>query len=403
MSWPFRYESGVTLFDREKAFSGYMLYTGTPRRAAAEPNEASGEIYLMDMQGNIVHTWKTVYPPWYARLTPEGHLVVTMRCSRPAPKRPGYDDYHMGGATGMLMELDWNSDILFQHFDPCMHHDFRKLPNGNYIYVGWEEVPPDLAKRVRGGQKGTEHKDGSMYGDFFREIDASGNTVWEWHGIEHFDPDIDIIGAIHPREEWTHINDVDLMPDGNILSSSRHTDGAFIIDRRSGDIIWRWGNVAYLDEETGQVEHRDIRKPDNMGGPHDAHLITEGLPGAGNILIYDNAMYTFYSRTLELNTESGEIVWQSEPEFGIEGYVAGRVHFSPFISGSDRMPNGNTVVTSGGNGVVFELTSKNELVWHWVRPTPTPDSAVKWGIFRAHRFAPDYCPHFKNLPPAEGE
>ena len=403
MSWPYKYESGVTLYDREKASSGYTLYTGTPRRAAAEPNEAAGEIYLMDMQGDIVHTWKTVYPAWYARLTPEGHLVVTMRCSRPAPKRPGYDDYHMGGATGMLMELDWNSDILFQHFDPCMHHDFRKLPNGNYIYVGWEEVPPDLAKRVRGGQKGTEHKDGSMYGDFFREIDASGNTVWEWHGIEHFDPDIDIIGAIHPREEWTHINDVDLMPDGNILSSSRHTDGAFIIDRRSGDIIWRWGNVAYLDEETGQVEHRDIRKPDNMGGPHDAHLITEGLPGAGNILIYDNAMYTFYSRALELNTESGEIVWQSEPEFGIEGYVAGRVHFSPFISGSDRMPNGNTVVTSGGNGVVFELTSKNELVWHWVRPTPTPDSAVKWGIFRAHRFAPDYCPQFKNLPPAEGE
>lgn len=403
MAWPYKYESGVTLYDKSKAFTGYTLFTNMPRRAAAEPHAAPGEVFLMDMQGNIVHTWKTIYPPWYARLMPDGHLIVVMRCSKPSPRRPGYDAFHMGGATGMLMELDWDSNILFQHFDPRMHHDFRKLSNGNYIYVGWEEVPPDLAKKVRGGQKGTEHKDGTMFGDFFREIDPSGNTVWEWHGIDHFDPDIDIIGMIHPREEWTHINDVDVMPDGNILSDSRHTDGAFIIDRESGDIIWRWGNVAYLDEETGQIEHRDIRDPKTMGGPHDGHCIASGLPGEGNMLIYDNAMYTFYSRALEVDIKTGEVVWQSEPEFGIEGYVSGRVHFSPFISGSDRFPNGNTVVTCGGNGVVFEVTRENELVWHWVRPDPETEGAVRWGVFRAHRFAPDYCPQFQGLPSPEGE
>ena len=109
-----------------------------------------------------------------------------------------------------------------------------------------------------------------------------------------------------------------------------------------------------------------------MGGPHDGHLIAEGLPGEGNMLIYDNAMYTFYSRALEVDIKTGEVAWQSEPEFGIEGYVSGRVHFSPFISGADRFPNGNTVVTCGGNGVVFEVTRENELVWHWVRPDPEP-------------------------------
>ncbi|MBW1912440.1 MAG: aryl-sulfate sulfotransferase, partial [Deltaproteobacteria bacterium] len=266
---------------------------------------------------------------------------------------------------------------------------------GNYIYVCWEVVPPDLVKKVRGGQKGTEHKDGTMFGDYFREIDSSGETVWEWHGIDHFDPDIDIIGAIHNREEWTHINDVDIMPDGNILSDSRHTDGAFIIDRQSGDIIWRWGNVAYLDEETGQIEHRNTRDPKTMGGPHDGHLIAEGLPGAGNMLIYDNGMYTYYSRALEVDIKTGEVVWQSERT---EGYVSGRVHFSPFISGADRMPNGNTVVCSGANGVVFEVTNEKELVWHWVRPTPNMETAEHWGIFRVHRYTPDYCPQFKSLP-----
>ncbi|MBW2209133.1 MAG: aryl-sulfate sulfotransferase, partial [Deltaproteobacteria bacterium] len=258
MSWPYEFKSGVTLYDKEKTYPGYIIYVPIPGRSGAEPYESPGELQLLDMKGNVVHKWETPYPAHQARIHPNGNLVVSMRCAKPVPGRPGYDEYHMGGATGMLMELDWDGNILFEHFDPNMHHDHAKLPNGNYMYVAWEVVPPDLAKKVRGGQKGTEHKDGTMFGDYFVEIDPQGNTVWEWHGIEHFDPDIDIIGAIHPREEWTHINDVAPMPDGNLMSSSRHTDGAFIIDRSSGDVIWRWGNTAYLDRETGQVEHRDI-------------------------------------------------------------------------------------------------------------------------------------------------
>lgn len=404
MSWPYKYQSGVTHWDRGKATVGYTLISIFPGRdIPSEPNVIPGEVYLIDMQGNVVHTWKTPYPAWYARLNADGTLSVVMRCGADIPARPGYNEYHMGGAHGMLMDFDWDSNIVFKHFDAAMHHDFRKLDNGNYIYIGWEPVPKDLAKKVRGGQKGTEHTDGTMFGDFFREINPSGQTVWEWHGIEHFDPDIDIIGAIHPREEWTHINDVDVMPDGNILSDSRHTDGAFIINRSSGEITWRWGNVAYLDDETGQLEYRDVRDPKNMGGPHDGHRIPDGLPGAGNMLIYDNGMYNYISRALEVDIESGEIVWQSEADFGLEGYVAGRVHFSPFISGSQRQPNGNTLICSGGNGVVYEVTPDREIVWHWVRETQNPDSAVRWGIFRVYKYLPDYCPQFASLSHPEGE
>ena len=405
MSWPYEFKSGVTLFNKEKTYPGYIIYVTIPGRAGAEPYEIPGELQLLDMKGNAVHKWETPYPAHQARIHPNGNIVVSCRCAKPAPGRPGYDEYHMGGATGMLMELDWDGNIIFEHFDPNMHHDHAKLPNGNYMYVAWEPVPPDLAKKVRGGQKGTEHKDGTMFGDYFVEIDPQGNTVWEWHGIEHFDPDIDIIGAIHPREEWTHINDVAPMPDGNLMSSSRHTDGAFIIDRSSGDIIWRWGNTAYLDKETGQVEHKDIRDLKTMGGPHDAHVIEPGLPGEGNALIYDNAMYRYFSRAVEVDIKTGDIVWESESGFGVEGYVKGRVHFSPFISGNDRLPNGNTLICSGANGIIYEITPDKEMVWHWVREIPNqhPQGQVKWGIFRAYKYALDYCPQFANLPPAEGK
>ncbi|MFC1892407.1 aryl-sulfate sulfotransferase, partial [Thermodesulfobacteriota bacterium] len=301
MAWPYQYKTGVTHFDREKAFSGYNLFTNIPNADAPEANIMPGKVDLLDMQGNSVHTWHTPYPVWYSRLQPDGNLVVMLKCTRPVEGRPGQGDYKMGGATGMLMELDWEGNILFEYFDPAMHHDYRKLDNGNYIYVGWEKVPSELAKKVRGGQKGTEHKDGTMFCDYFREINSAGQTVWEWHGIDHLDPDIDIIGAAHSRKEWTHVNDVDVMSDGNILSDARYTDGAFIIDRGSGDIIWRWGNVAYLDSETGQIEYRNVADPKTMGGPHDGHIIADGLPGAGHMLIYDNGMYNFASRALEVD------------------------------------------------------------------------------------------------------
>ena len=402
MVWPYQYQTGVTHWDHEKAFAGYTLFTHLPHADAPEANVAPGQVDLLDMNGHPVHSWKTPYPVWYPRLQPDGNLVVMLRCTRPIEGRPGFGDYEMGGGTGMLMELDWNSNILFEHFDPAMHHDFRKLDNGNYIYVGWEKVPSELAGKVRGGQKGTEHKDGSMFGDYYREVNSAGQTVWEWSGIDHFDPDIDIIGPVHRRNEWTHVNDVDVMPDGNILSDGRYTDGAFIIDRDSGDIIWRWGNVAYLDKETSQIEFHSTADPKTMGGPHDGHIIAPGLPGAGHMLIYDNGMYTYSSRALEVNIDTGDVVWHSRNDSDPPEYVNGRVHFSPYISGVDRMPNGNTLICCGANGVVFELTPEREIVWQFVRAEPDYEGNQYWGIFRAYRYTPDYCPQFAGLPSPQG-
>ena len=200
MSWPLKYESGIDYYDPSKALIGYTLITPMPSRFAPEPYLVPGEVLLIDMNGETVHSWKTPYPVYYSRLMPDGHIICCLRCSRPSPNRPGFDKYHMGGATGMLAELNWDS----------------------------------------------------------------------------------------------------------------------------------------------------------------------------------------------------------EAEFGLEGYVNGRIHFSPFISGADRLPNGNTMICSGANGVIFEITREKEVVWHWVRPTPNMDGAVHWGIFRAHRYPPDYCPQFQGLPPAKG-
>ena len=40
-------------------------------------------------------------------------------------------------------------------------------------------------------------------------------VFWEWLTFEHLDPDIDIIGPLHPRDRWTNLNASHVMPDGN--------------------------------------------------------------------------------------------------------------------------------------------------------------------------------------------
>jgi hypothetical protein len=42
--------------------------------------------------------------------------------------------------------------------------------------------------------------------------------------------------------------------------------------------------------------------------------------------------------------------------------------YSSFISGAHRLPNGNTMICSGANGTIFEVTLDKEIVWKYLNP-----------------------------------
>ncbi len=71
---------------------------------------------------------------------PDGNLVAVLRCSKDGSERFGFGKAKMGGETGLLKEFDWEGNTIFQYFDPMMHHDFLKRPNGNCVYFGWEKI-----------------------------------------------------------------------------------------------------------------------------------------------------------------------------------------------------------------------------------------------------------------------
>ncbi|MBL8768161.1 MAG: hypothetical protein JNL94_12375, partial [Planctomycetes bacterium] len=72
--------------------------------------------------------------------------------------------------------------------------------------------------------------------------------------------------------------------------------------------------------------------------------------------------------------------------------------FSSFISGAQRLTNGNTLICSGENGRIFEVTADGEIVWdYWNEhggdspKEPGPTGMVEpFALFRATRIAKDH-------------
>jgi hypothetical protein len=293
-------------------------------------------------------------------LKPDGKLVYGGRDV--TSKKPGQPVN-----VPVIVEADWDGNILWEYRDPQQHHAFAWLDNGNFMVLKHSRVPPQIAAKVKGGLPGTDQE--AMLDDSFQEVNRAGEVVWEWLAYQHLDPSIDIICPICTRREWLHTNSCFVMPNGDILTTFHHLDTVAIIDKKSGEIKWRWG--------AGKIAH-----------PHNPTLLDNG-----NILFFDNGQHRkatvqSYSRILEVNPKTGNIDWE------YMDYPASKF-YSTFGSGAQRLPNGNTLITESAKGRIFEVTPEKEKIWEYNSPffflDRTPSAmGVCNRVGRACRYAEDY-------------
>ena len=348
-----RIRTGLTAWDSSKAFEGYTLFS---------PNEADS-IYLIAMNGNVVHRWDLITDPEdprgirYAYLLDNGNLFVHM--SLPAGDSPMY--VFKGG---IMMEIGWEGEVLWEFEDTAQHHDARMLPNGNLLLLRVEEIPSDVADRLQGGR--VEEDDG-FWADWVVETTLDGDVVWEWHAWEHLDPEQYVVNPEDRRNDWTHGNSLEGMPDGKFLISLRNTNTVAIVDPETGEITWELGS------------------PD-IAQQHNASPLENG-----NVLIFDNGANHVnglpFSRVIEVDIETNEIVWEYQDQSFMD-------FFSAIVSGAQRLPNGNTLIDEGTSGRLFEVTEDGEVVWEYISPFVRNDPRLGNTniIFRAYRYPPDAFP-----------
>jgi hypothetical protein len=295
----------------------------------------------MDMNGRIVQAWPEARTRSRIRLLGDGTLLALT-------------------LDGGVAEYGWNGQLVWEQKleRGFAHHDVIRLANGNTL----------LIVRLRG-----------VPADVLMEIDRQGETVWEWRSGTRLKQQIETQGTA--GRDSTHINSVQELPDndwyrdgderfrpGNLLVSARNLDLVVLIDRQTGEIVWSFDTD--LDRQ------------------HEAWMIEPGMPGHGNILIFNNRYRSFHgdrqSRVIEVDPRDRSIVWS----------YASDDFYSPTGAIEQPLPNGNVLITSSRGGRAFEVTRRGDTVWEWTPP---------YDPVRPRRYPYDHCSQLASLgtPPEE--
>ncbi|OBB31337.1 ArsR family transcriptional regulator [Mycolicibacterium peregrinum] len=375
--------AGVTYLDPELAYDSFVLFTG-----------ADGNTRLIDLNGTVVHQWPHAgVPPRILDPALNGGRIgdVGVQLSDSDDARGGIY------ANGTVGQLDWDGRTVWEWGAQApggaarQNHDWELLPNGNrLILTTVPRIVPGLGDHTVGDQ--------GLY-----EVTPDGEIVWQWLAGDHLDefgfseagwnalrrtvardPD-DPWGYLEMNSAKTlgpnrwHVDDSDSVfhPD-NILISFRKANIIALIDKASGTIAWKLG--PYHDAEFGAQHqrinvHKVPRPVDQTSGQHNPHMIAAGLPGAGNILVFDNQGGAGYpaaplgiyagSRVLEIDPATMEIVWQYTAE---DSGLPSWTFFSSFVSNAQRLPNGNTLITEGMQGRLFQVAPDGDVVWEYHSP-----------------------------------
>jgi hypothetical protein len=428
---------GLFVNDTAAVSPGYTLFG----------NSFSRSTHLIDTAGKVVHTWTGSGGQTSSYLLPNGNLL--RNTNTPAGRVFGSN-----GATGRIEELAWDSSVVWsfsmQTSRYQLHHDAISLPNGNVLAIAWERH--SYAEAVGMGRNPALTNPATnreIWTEAIFEIKPDrtdgegGDIVWEWHLDDHLiqnlyrgKPDFGYV-RLHPERvnlnyvptgvgadthiaDWAHFNAIAYNPNTDqIMVSSREFSEIWMIDHstttaqaaghtggtsgKGGDLIWRYGNLATWNVGT--------RANQQLYFQHNVQWIADGLPGAGNILVFNNgwnrASGLSYSSVMELKPVRygvSQAVWTyvSTPPSRF---------FSAIVSGAQRLPNGNTLIDEGTTGRIFEVTPSRRVVWQYVNPD-TMTGPVKQGVapplvaiqglngtpnvhanltFRAVRYAPSYA------------
>ncbi len=366
-----------TLINKEEISQGYTLLA--PMTNYQNVHQG-GAIYLADLFGSQVHQWKTEYSPFYAILKKNGNIVAAL-VDPENNVTPGF--------TGVLHELDWKSNVVWEYKNKNLRLDFDVLPNDNIAAVMVEKVPDSIARQIKGGYPPTEYFRGDVLSDRIIEINKSGSIVWEWHAFEHLNPQEHSLGPLDPRSIWPYINSIKY-----VAHDPFENDEAFLISMRAIN------TVALIKKSNGKIIWASPKSM--LAHQHDATL----LP-TGNILVFDNNMFRepsitdysiqYGSRVVEIDPKTNSVVWEfTGGKSGLE-----RARFiAELTSGAQRLENGNTLIINGPLGHLIEATPENRVVWEMDNPfstfttAPWPNNA----LFKARKYGHEEINWPEKLP-----
>ncbi len=430
MGFPSVYPTGTTIYTPEKCWAGYTVF----------PAHEAGAT-LIDMNGSVVKQFPELqgFP---IKVLPGGFFMGSTGERNP---KYGFQDQLD------IVQIDWEGNLVWKFakyelvkdgrskakWMARAHHDYQREGNPVGYYAPGMAPLVDQGKTLLLCHKNMHNpriSDKMLLDDTFIEVAWNGKIEWEWRCSDHFDemgfseeakntlsrnPTFLRIG--NGFGDWMHCNSMSYLGPNkwydqgderfhpeNIIWDGRQTNIIAITDKKTGGLVWRVGPDYFAT--------RELRRLRQIIGQHHAHMIPKGLPGEGNILVFDNGGWAGYgapnpgsfrgtnnalrdySRVLEFDPTTLQIVWQYTPaEAGFLMPVDAYKFYSGFISAAQRLPNGNTLITEGANGRLIEVTAGHEIVWEYISPFFGKKSYTQHQnmVYRAYRVPYQWIPQLE--------
>lgn len=174
---------------------------------------------------------------------------------------------------------------------------------------------------------------------------TEGTSEWVWKAKHEFDPSV---GGF--ADDWTHINDVEVLEDGRIMASLRNMDQVIFLDRETGML----GSPTLGADDTYDIlyeQHNPDYIPEERGGR--AIVVSDS----------ENNRIVEYQRT----NDSWQQSWQWEDD---------RLRWP---RDADRLPNGHTLITDSQGDRVLEVNHHGAIVWSVTVGTPYEAERLETG------------------------
>lgn len=311
-------KNGVVTWDQRRTSEGINLFS---------LDSAPGAL-LLDMAGNRVlelhdrrdepSNWKLIEPA-------------------------GPDTFTVLDTEGVIFGIDARSRISWTREGELYHHDFHVDESGNLWAVDRVITKvPEIAS-VR-----------KVWNDHIVKLSPAGERLLVMASSDLIQtdpalveiqrnqelPPLDLeVDAFHTNTIWTFPADVvrdgrTIFHAGDVMICWRSMNTVAVIDPVTQRVRWHWG--------AGELDR-----------PHHPTLVDNG-----NLLMFDNGKERGWSRVVEVDPVSGEIVWEYRGDPKESFYSSSR-------GGAQRLPNGNTLITDSMKGRVLEVTPEGETVWEY--------------------------------------
>ena len=324
------------------------------------------EIFLIDMKGNILHTWHTPNNQntsimSNAILLKNGEIIFS-RYKKTVIKMDKHSNVLWSYPTDPhhTMDIDEEGNIyLLSAKDKIISENisiqdnFIEIlnPDGKLIkkislYGLFNNYPdPSILEHMMRIPVLAPLNDGEVDLPFFEHAGGRATNIPDPLDSKK---EKDEANENHPIYDVFHANSIQVFDGkwtskspafqkGNLLVSLRNSGFLLIINPRTESIEWLLGPKLW------------------RRGQHDAQLLANG-----NMLIFNNLSSLERSKVTEFDPLTQKIIWEYSIDDG--------KFYSEVLGAAQRLPGGNTLIIQGASGRAFEVTPAKEIVWEFYNP-----------------------------------